>query len=191
MGGVLALRKDECHGAPVHLLAETGEYNVPCLEKYLPGQEVTLLYVAGRQQGIVSRESLSLADISDHVFINRQRGSGTRMLLDYELKKQGISSTDIRGYEREATTHLGVALAVKTGEVDMGMCVYSAAKALGLAFVPVAEERYEIAIRSRHLDDPGIVSLCEAVGSRKFKEILSSFGGYDTGKTGTQRMIKG
>jgi len=189
MGGILALKKDECHAAPMHLLAENGDYNIPYLRKYLPGEEITLLCVAERQQGIVSREGIGFDDIPRHRFINRQRGSGTRMLLDHELKLRGIGHEEIQGYEREVTTHLAVAIAVKSGEADAGMCVYSAAKALGLPFVPVATERYEIAIRRGHLDDPRVAELCTAVTSPAFRETMDKLGGYDTKETGVRRVL--
>jgi putative molybdopterin biosynthesis protein len=189
MGGILALKKDECHAAPMHLLDPKGSYNLGYLKKYLPGEELVLLCVAGRQQGIVSRDGVAFSELPGHTFINRQKGSGTRMLLDYELERAGIDPPSIRGYDREATTHLAVALAVKSGEADAGMCVYSAAKALGLRFVPVAQERYELAIRQKYMDDPRIVALCTAIGSSAFKEILSRLGGYDTTETGVRRAL--
>ena len=189
MGGIAALTKDECHAAPTHLLADDGSYNIPYLKKFLPEEEVVLLCVAERQQGIVSKTGLTFDDLPDHQFINRQRGSGTRMLLDFELRKKGIGPASIRGYEREVTTHLAVALAVKSGEADAGMCVYSAAHALGLTFVPVASERYEIAIRRKHLSDPRVAALCEAISSPEFKDILHSLGGYGTKETGVRREL--
>jgi putative molybdopterin biosynthesis protein len=189
MGGILALKKDECHAAPMHLLAPDGSYNTGYLEKYLPGEELVLLCIAGRQQGIVSRDGLAFTDLPGRTFINRQKGSGTRMLLDAELKRAGIDPSSIRGYDREATTHLAVALAVKSGEADAGMCVYSAAKALGLRFVPVAQERYELAVRQKYVDDPRVAALCTAIASPGFKEILSRLGGYDTTETGVRRVL--
>lgn len=188
MGGILALKKDECHAAPVHLLSEDGSYNTAFLKKYLPGTEIDLLCVAGREQGIVSRDGIGLSELPGRSFINRQKGSGTRILLDYELKKAGIAPAMLPGYEREVTTHIAVALAVKSGEADAGMCVYSAAKALGLPFVPVAQERYELAFRQEHADDPRLVTLIEAVRSPGFKKILGNLGGYDTKETGTIRQ---
>jgi putative molybdopterin biosynthesis protein len=189
MGGIFALKKDQCHAAPMHLLAPDGSYNTDYLKKYLPGEELVLLCVAGRQQGIVSRDGIVFNELSGHTFINRQKGSGTRMLLDFELKKAGIDPSAIRGYERETTTHLAVALAVKSGEADAGMCVWSAAKALGLSFVPVAQERYELAIRKSHMDDPRVAALCAAIASPAFKEILGRLGGYDTTETGVRREL--
>jgi putative molybdopterin biosynthesis protein len=189
MGGIFSLKKNECHAAPMHLLAENADYNIPYLEKYLPGEDIILLCVAERQQGIVSRKGIGFNDLVTHSFINRQRGSGTRMLLDHELQLRGISHDALQGYEREVTTHLAVALAVKTGEVDAGMCVYSAAKALGLPFKTVATERYEIAIRREHLDDSRVADLCAAVTSPAFKEIMDRLGGYDTRETGVRRIL--
>jgi len=189
MGGIFSLKKNECHAAPMHLLAENGDYNIPYLEKYLPEEDIILLCIAERQQGIVSRSGIGFDELVLHSFINRQRGSGTRMLLDHELRLRGISHDALQGYEREVTTHLAVALAVKTGEVDAGMCVYSAAKALGLPFVPVASERYEIAIRRGHLEDPRVSLLCDTIVSREFKVIMDRLGGYDTRETGVRRVL--
>lgn len=184
MGGIIALKKDECHAAPTHLLSTDGTYNTEYIRKYLPGTETDLLCVAGRQQGIVSRDGLSFSDLPGRPFINRQKGSGTRMLLDYELKKAGIDPSSLPGYNREVTTHIAVALAVKSGEADAGMCVYSAAKALGLPFVPVAQERYELAFRKKYAEDPRLAALIAAVRSPGFKKILINLGGYDTKETG-------
>lgn len=189
MNGLLTLRKNECHAAPTHLLSPDGSYNTEYLKKYLPGTEVVLITVAGREQGIVSREGLTLPDLVNHTFINRQKGSGTRILLDYELRNAGIHPREIRGYDREATTHIAVALAVKSGEADAGMCVFSAAKALGLPFVPVAKEQYEIAVRKDTIGDPRIAALIDAIRSQRFRETLVNLGGYDTTRTGEQRTV--
>jgi len=189
MGGILALKKNECHAAPIHLLADNGDYNIPYLQKYLPGEEVVLLCVAERQQGIVSKDGIGFDDLTSHTFVNRQRGSGTRMLLDHQLRLNGIDPSEIQGYEREVTTHLAVALAVKSGEADAGMCVYSAAKALGLRFIPLASERYEFAIRREHLEDNRVSELCETLVSSAFSDILEHLGGYDTKETGVRRSL--
>ena len=190
MGGILALKKDECHAAPTHLLADDGSYNTAYLEKFLPGTDVDLICIAERQQGVVSRDGLTFSDLAGRQFINRQRGSGTRMLLDYELKKAGIDPATIMGYGREVTTHIAVALAVKSGEADAGMCVYSAAKALGLPFVPVAQERYELAFRREHAEDPRLMALITAIRSPAFRDILTRLGGYTTEETGRLRPAR-
>jgi len=111
------------------------------------------------------------------------------MLLDFELKRAGIDPVSIPGYDRVVSTHIAVALAVKSGEADAGMCVYSAAHALGLKFVPVATERYELAIRKEHAEDPRIKRLIAAIQSQEFKDILRSLGGYDTKETGFIRTV--
>jgi molybdenum cofactor synthesis domain-containing protein len=190
MGGILALRKNECHAAPMHLLAPDGDYNRPYLARYLPGEELVLLCMAQRQQGIVSRDGLGFEAITDHRFINRQKGSGTRMLLDHLLNARGIGADSITGYGRELTTHLSVALAVKTGEADLGMCVYSAAKALGLPFVPVARERYELVAKKATLEeDERVGALFTAAASEPFRAILTRLGGYDVTATGERRGL--
>ena len=191
MGGVIALKKQECHAAPMHLLAPDGTYNTHYLERYMPGADLALLCVAERQQGVISRDGLTFDDLPGRTFVNRQKGSGTRVLLDHCLAERGIDPASIPGYGREATTHLAVALAVRTGEADAGMGVYSAAKALGLPFVPVATERYELVMHRAMLDDPRIAALVETVSSEAFKQILQDLGGYETGETGVLRELRG
>jgi len=190
MGGILALKKDECHAAPTHLLADDGSYNTAYLQKYVPDTEIDLICVAGRQQGVVSRTGLTFEELPGRAFINRQKGSGTRMLLDFGLKQSGIDPATIPGYEREVTTHIAVALAVKSGEAEAGLCVFSAAKALGLPFMPVSQERYELAFRHEYVDDPRIRALIAAIRSGEFRAILTRLGGYDTSETGTIRTIR-
>ena len=189
MGGLMALMKGDCHAAPMHLLCDSGDYNTWYLEKYLPGEDLVILTVAGREQGIVSKDGIGLDDLKGRQFINRQKGSGTRILLDYELNKRGIDPASIPGYDREVTTHIAVGLAVKTGEADAGMCVYSAAKTLGLKFVPVGNERYEIITRKEHLSDPRVAALFETVSSPEFTGTLDRLGGYDTSETGQRRQL--
>lgn len=189
MGGVIALKKGECHAAPMHLLAPDGSYNTYYLDRYMPDADLVLLCVAERQQGVISRDGLGFDDIPGRTFINRQRGSGTRILLDHCLSARGIDPASIPGYAREVTTHLAVSLAVRNGEADAGMGVYSAAKALGLRFVPVARERYELAMHRAVLDDPRLAALVETVSSEAFKEVLRDLGGYDTDETGALRGL--
>jgi molybdenum cofactor synthesis domain-containing protein len=190
MGGLLALKKGECHAAPMHLLSPDGDYNTHFLKKYLPGEELVQLCVAERQQGIVSREGLGFDAITQVRYANRQRGAGTRMLLDHLLAGRGIDPSAIDGYEREHTTHLSVALAVKSGEADAGMCVYSAAKALDLQFVPVATERYELVARKATLEaDERVQRLFSTVDSAAFRDVLIRLGGYKVSPTGERREL--
>ncbi|HDS63866.1 MAG TPA: molybdopterin biosynthesis protein, partial [Methanofollis liminatans] len=189
MGGLLTLKKRQCHAAPMHLLAPDGEYNISFLQKYLPGEEIVLVCVAEREQGLISREGAMLDDLPALRYANRQKGSGTRLLLDYLLKERGVDPVLIRGYEREFTTHLGVALAVRSGEADCGMGVYSAAQALGLKFTPVATERYELAMHADTLDDPRVRACVDAIDSDAFKQVLLQMGGYRVSETGARRVL--
>jgi putative molybdopterin biosynthesis protein len=189
MGGLLTLRQHQCHAAPMHLLAPDGTYNTSYLQQYLPDDDLVLLCVAEREQGFVSTTGLSVEDIQKYTFVNRQQGSGTRMLLDHYLREHQIDPASIRGYDHEVTTHLAVAVAVRSGEADLGLCVYSAAAALGLKFVPLATERYELAIERRMLDDPRVQKLIGAVRSPAFLHILERMGGYRTAETGVLREV--
>ncbi|SHJ70795.1 molybdopterin molybdochelatase [Dethiosulfatibacter aminovorans DSM 17477] len=192
MGGIMALRKGECHLAPIHLLDEkTGIYNVPVLQKYLRGTDVVLVKGFGRTQGFMvqkgnPRNIKSLRDLSrdDVSFVNRQKGSGTRVLLDYRLKQEGMDRNDITGYEREMTTHMAVAAAVSSGTADVGLGVYSAAKTMNLDFIPLAEEEYDFAMLKEEMNNPKIKTFLKVIKSRKLKEELKELGGYTFENTG-------
>jgi len=190
MGGILALKRESCHLAPMHLLSDDGDYNIQYLLKYLSGEDLVLICVAEREQGIVSANNLSFEAITTSRYINRQKGSGTRMLLDFLLKKHGIDPEQISGYEREVTTHLSVCLAVQSGDADMGMAVHTAAKTFGLNFVPVGTERYELVTTAEIFEnDPHVQALFSMIQTDKFKNILESMGGYRAGETGVIRKI--
>lgn len=192
LGGIMSLKREECHIAPIHLLdMETGEYNISYIRKYFPDKKMALIKGVQRQQGFIVEKGnplniLGFKDLirDDIVYVNRQRGAGTRVLLDYHLGLQGISSKDIRGYERELNTHMAVASAVKTGSAQVGLGVYSAAKAMGLDFVDVAYEDYDFLIDYELLNDDRVKAFIQIIKSPKFKSILESMGGYGTGHTG-------
>lgn len=189
MGGIISLKKRQCHAAPMHLLSNDGSYNTGYIRRYLPGEDIVLVCLAEREQGIASRTGITFDELTSHTFVNRQKGSGTRMLLDHLLANKGISPASISGYDNEVNTHIAVTLAVKSGSTDAGMCVYSAAKALGLKFVAVGTERYELAMYRDSMDDLRISTLIEAIRSKRFKEILERLGGYKTGDTGKTRNV--
>ncbi|MDI6870161.1 MAG: molybdopterin biosynthesis protein [Bacillota bacterium] len=191
LGGLLALARREAHLAGSHLLDEaTGEYNLPFLAQYLPepAAAINLVY---RQQGFLvppgnpksirDWPDLTRPDVS---FINRQRGSGTRLLVDQELKKRGIDPAAVHGYDREEYTHTGVAAAIRAGTADVGLGLYSAARALDLEFIPVAEERYDLIILERELATERIACLLDIVRSADFREAAARLGGYDTRRSG-------
>jgi len=173
--------------AGTHLLDEaTGDYNVTYIKKILPGEPVVLVNLVYRQQGfMVARGNpLGIANIrdlarSDVQFINRQRGAGTRVLLDYKLKEQGIDPGKVAGYEREEFTHTAVAAAVASGSADVGLGILAAAKALDLDFVPLLEERYDLCIPYRFWDTPYVERVMKVVKRPEFHREVMSLGGYD------------
>lgn len=192
LGGIFALRAGACDIAPIHLLdPDAGVYNLSYIEKYFGSGKTALIKGVGRIQGFMvpsgnplgirNAESLCGGRIS---FANRQRGSGTRILFDFLLDKKRISSEEIRGYDKEFTTHLAVATAVKSGGFDCGLGVKSAAKAFGLDFIPVGIEEYDFLCHKEFLDAPKCKKFIEIITSDEFKAKLDEMTGYDYGKTG-------
>jgi putative molybdopterin biosynthesis protein len=189
MGGILALRKGECHLAGVHLLdEESGTYNVPFVKRYFPGKPMFLVNLAARWQGFMVRTDfdpdVSLKDLPGLRFVNRQKGSGTRLLLDYHLRREGVDASTIRGYEREETTHLAVACAIKAGEADVGLGVLAAAQAMGLKFIPLCLEQFDLLLPSARQTDPRVAQVLNTIKSDDFAKLLSELGGYDTSNSG-------
>jgi len=193
LGGLLALKRGEAHLAGTHLLdEETGEYNVGDIRRHLPGEKIVLVNLVHRTQGfIVPRgnpkgikgfEDLVRVDV---VFVNRQAGAGTRLLTDLSLKKLKIDPTKVKGYHHEEFTHMAVAAAVVSGAADTGLAVLSAAQALGLDFVPVAQERYDLAIPEEHYYSPMLQALLAVIREgREFREQIVRMGGYDVSEMG-------
>jgi putative molybdopterin biosynthesis protein len=190
LGGLVALRRNEAHLAGIHLLdEETGEYNIAYLKIHLRGRALRLVTFAHREQGLIvqPRNPLGITGIQDLVrsrFINRQRGAGTRLLLDYQLTQAGINPNEIEGYEREEYTHLAVAAAVATGTADCGMGVRSAAIALNLDFVPIGWERFDLAIPNEHMILDTVSALVDTLQSDSFIANLARQPGYRTDETG-------
>jgi putative molybdopterin biosynthesis protein len=192
LGGLLALSRGEAHLAGSHLLdEETGEYNVPYIRRILPDTPVVLLGFVQREQGLIVPKGnpkgiQGLADLTrpDVVTINRQRGAGTRVLLDYRLKLAGIDPRAIQGYERQEFTHLAVAAAVASGAADCGMGILAAARALGLDFVPLDSERYDLVIPAEHYRSERLSPLLEIIRSPAFAARVRTLGGYATPQIG-------
>lgn len=192
LGGLLALQRGQCHLAGCHLLdEESGVYNQRAIREQLPDLPVMLVRLVDREQGFILMPGnpcgiRSFDDLArDGVrFINRQRGSGTRVLLDYQLKKRGIPVTRIAGYRDEEYTHMNVAAAVLSGRADVGLGVRSAANALGLDFVPVGVEEYDLVIPCRYRNDERMIALFEVIRSQAFKESVLAMGGYGVDRTG-------
>lgn len=188
MNGLLNLKDGYCHLAPMHLLADIGEYNIPYLQQYVPKKDMVLISVAERMQGVVSRDVLGFEAITTHTFINRQKGSGTRMLLDHLLHEKNIRPEDVDGYDQEVSTHYGVCLAIQNGDADIGLTSYGAARSFSLPFIPLGLERYEL-VTTKELfkEDWRIKKIADLINSKRFKEILTHLGGYEMECTGTIR----
>jgi putative molybdopterin biosynthesis protein len=193
LGGLLALARGEAHLAGTHLLNEsTGEYNVSYIRKHCGGRKIVLVNLVHRTQGFVvpkgnPKTIHGFADLrrDDVVFVNRQAGAGTRLLTDLFLKRTGIDPNDVKGYHHEEFTHMAVAAAVASGAADTGLAVLSAAVALGLDFVPVAQERYDLAILEEYYDTPMLQALLAIIrGDEEFRSHLTRMGGYNLSETG-------
>lgn len=192
MGGILSLRRDECHLAPIHLLdMETGEYNTSYVKKYFPGKRMALIKGIQRSQGFIVQKGnphdiKGCADLAreDVIFANRQRGAGTRVLLDYHLKTEKIEPKEIRGYQREFTTHMAVAAAVKNNTATTGLGVLSAAKAMDLDFVPLANEDYDFLVHGDSMEMDQIREFVDLIKSDEFQKRVNDLGGYGFENTG-------
>ena len=192
MGGITALKGGLALCAGAHLFdPDTGDFNFPFLAKHAPDQDVTAVNLAIRHQGLIvakgnPKSIKAVTDLAreDVRFINRQRGAGTRILLDHHLKTAGNKPEQVRGYDKEEFTHMAVAVNVLTGAADCGLGIHAAAKALDLGFVELARERYDLLIPTRFLDDPRIKTLLEVIRSPEFQEKIRGQGGYETNLTG-------
>jgi putative molybdopterin biosynthesis protein len=192
--GLLALSQRIAHLAGIHLLDPlTNEYNISYLSRYLGGFEVTVVNLFYRMQGIIIRKGnpKRIHDLSDFarndvVIINRQEGSGTRILFDTLLQNNGISPGSIKGYEKSVTTHMELAAEIGKGHADTGLGIQAAAQAVGLDFIPIKDERYDIVLLNDYLHLRSVQALLEIIRSDRFKTLLNGLEGYnfrDTGKT--------
>lgn len=192
LGGLLALQRGETHIAGSHLLdPETGIYNIPDIQRAIPQVPLVLVHLADREQGILvargnPKAIRGLQDLArgDIRFVNRQPGSGTRVLLDYQLNQLGIDNAAIAGYEREEFTHMAVGVAVASGLADAGLGVRAAAQALALDFIPIASEQYDLLIERRFFESARGEELLATIASDRFKAAVSALGGYDTTTAG-------
>ena len=192
LGGLIALQRGEAHIAGSHLMDEqTGEYNVSYVRRYLPGKSVVLVNLVYRDQGLIvpkgnPRGLGGLADLvgGDVQFVNRQRGAGTRVLLDYQLGQMGAAPDQVQGYTREEYTHLAVAAAVSGGSADTGLGILAAARALNLDFVPLMKERYDLVIPRDVYESELLKPLLELIRGSEFRKQVESLGGYDASQMG-------
>jgi putative molybdopterin biosynthesis protein len=195
LGGLMALQRRDAHLAGTHLLdEETGAYNRPFVARLLPDEAIVLVHLADREQGFIlpPGNPLGLAALADLArpgvrLANRQRGSGTRVLLDYHLRRAGIDPAAVAGYEREEFTHMAVAAAVLSGAASVGLGILAAARALGLEFVPLFRERYDLAIPRRHWESELLAPLRAALADPEYRAAVDALGGYDVSQMGEVR----
>ena len=198
LGGLTALGQGAALLAGSHLLdTATGDFNFSFIDKHLPGKKLAVINLAIRHQGFIvapgnPKEIQDVSSLSrpDVTFVNRQRGAGTRILLDYHLALAKIDPSQVRGYAQEEMTHMGVAANVQNGGADCGLGVYAAAAALELDFVPLARERYDLVLDEASLEEPRVQSLLHVIASDAFKAKVAALGGYETAWTG-ERMQPG
>jgi putative molybdopterin biosynthesis protein len=192
MGGLMSLKQGISHIATSHLLdVQSGEYNFPYIRRILPGLDLVVVNMAYRQQGLMVSKGnpKNIKGINDLIredvfYINRQKGSGTRVLLDYLLHKDNINVEDMKGYHQEEFTHLMVASAVANQRADAGLGIYSAARAFHLDFIPLIKERYDLLIPEKYFHSKGIKMLLEIIKTNHFMEQAVGLGGYDLSQCG-------
>ena len=198
LAGLMALEYREADIAGSHLVdRESGEFNIPFIRRLMPNEAVVLVNLVQRMQGLMvapgnPKHITGIADLksTEVNFVNRQKGSGTRMLLDSQLLSLGILPNEVRGYEREEKTHVAIAVAVAQGEADAGLGAESAANAAGLDFIPLAKERYDLVILQEALERPQLKRVVEVVRDESFMKMLRSLPGYDLSETGTMVTVK-
>jgi putative molybdopterin biosynthesis protein len=188
MGGIMAIKRGEAHIAGSHLLDEkTGEYNISFIQRFLKGIPLQLINLCYRQQGLIvgkgnPKNIQGFRDIANDklTFINRQNGAGTRLLTDKILQDEGIDTSEIVGYDHEEYTHMSVAASVANGSVDAGLGIRAAANALGLDFVPIAEERYDLIVPGQHIEDTKVATVLQLIRTNNsFHDAILALGGYN------------
>ena len=199
LGGLLAVRRGETHIAGSHLMDEdTGEYNISYIERYIPNSRVALVHLAARTQGLMTAPGnpMGISSLSDLAnpgvrFVNRQRGAGTRVLLDFKLRELGIPPESISGYDREEYTHLAVAAAVQGSRADVGLGILPAARAMGLDFTPLFDEQYDLVIPSEFYESELLAPMLDMIRSPEFQSEVQALGGYNVSQMGTLKTILG
>jgi len=197
LGGLIALQEGRADLAGIHLLdEETGEYNYPYIKRILPGREIAVVNLAYRIQGLMlspgnPKQIRELAGLRspEVIFINRQKGSGTRVLLDLKLRQNGILASEIRGYERELDTHLAIASTIAKGEADVGLGIEAAARTCGLDFLPLFRERYDLVMLKENHRSKLLSPLLGLIASEDFRKVVDQVSGYDTSQTGMTTFL--
>jgi putative molybdopterin biosynthesis protein len=198
LGGLIALQENRAHLAGIHLLdEETGEYNYPYVRHVLPGREMAIVHLAYRIQGLIFKKNnpkhiQGIEDLKrqEITFINRQKGSGTRVLLDLELRKNDILSSEVNGYENELNTHVAVATSIARGEADCGLGIQGAADACDLGFIPLFRERYDLVIPEEHFRSALLFPLMNIISSSEFRNEIRHIEGYDSSQIGATTFCR-
>src|SRR6056297_838608 len=199
MGGIMALRNGQTHIAPIHLLDEkSGEYNEAFIKKYFKGRKIAYIKGVKRQQGLIVKKGnpkniKTFKDIEKEnvVFINRQKGSGTRILTDYLIKENNMDRNKIIGYDREGNTHMAVSSSVASMTADVGIGVYSAAQIMGNDFIKITEEEYDFALDAKQIEDKKMQKFIGILKDREFRSKLEKLGGYNTESSGEVGIYEG
>jgi len=192
LGGMVALKNRSCHIAASHLLdPATGEYNISYINKYLNYLDVLVLNLVYRQQGLIVKKGnpLKIKNFRDLVnpklnFINRQEGSGTRVLFNLKLKEMQIAPNSIKGYKKIAYTHMEVAIEILSGTADVGIGILAIAKLFNLDFIPLSIERFDLIIPKENYNLKPVKALVDVINSYEFKKEVTQIGGYITKDTG-------
>lgn len=190
MGGIIAISKGYAHMAGTHLFdPNRGEYNISYIEKFM--KDYVLINMSYRIQGLMVRKGnpKNIKGLSDLIrddinFVNRQKASGTRVLLDYLLDKENIDKSKINGYDVEEISHMNVAVKVKEGLADVGMGIESAARIMDLDFIPIVKERYDLLINKNFAKTPMFEKILKVLKSEEFKREAKRIGGYDLSDSG-------
>jgi putative molybdopterin biosynthesis protein len=199
MSGISAMQKGIVDLATTHILDEQElVYNIPAIKKYLAGRPVLLVHITKRTQGLLVAKGnpLGITGVDDLTrqevrFVNRQFGSGTRILLDMMLKERRIDPRSIRGYDREEPTHTAAAILVKEGIADAGLAIHAVSRSFSLDFIPLAEEEYDLLVTREFSEDPRFSLLMELLASPEFASRLSALGGYTTKDSGKIKYVNG
>ena len=194
MGGIMAVRRGEAHAAGIHLLdTESGEYNCSFLKKYFPDGGVHLIRCVGRQQVLMVQKGnpLGIEGFEDIVkpgvrYVNRQKGAGTRILMDYLCQTKGIDSDTVYGYEREELTHNSVAVQIESGSADAGLGICSAARTYGLDYIPICNEEYDLLISDSSWGTTIVQQMIETLKSEEFAKKIEEMGGYVLDRPGEE-----
>ena len=198
LAGLMALENRDADIAGSHLIDnDSGEFNIPFIKRLMPNETVVLMNLVQRIQGLMvapgnPKHITGIGDLKrpDVTFVNRQKGSGTRMLLDSQLLKLGIQPSEISGYEREENTHIAVATIVAQGQADVGLGAQSAADVAGLDFMPLVKERYDLVSRQETFEQPSLQRIRGVLCNESFRRMISSMPGYDLSETGSIITVK-